>query len=335
MSSSMALGVLSLSCATSLYRQVSRLQTPLQIRLWLSCGTSRRHYPAPFNMFPLESSISALQISEVPGTLLNLSVMMYLIGFGLYLLYSWLNDIPHGATDNRNVFIFFVVTVGLFTAYYQCFSITRIFDASRTRHDFHLIPTEDFIKPGRRKALELMLSALQAIQQLSDNPEDEAEYQNLERASRNLLQEMARDQRWLKESFDQLQHQAESRLPSLESQTATVELERITTLVATLQNMLRHARRPEAEEKSGTEAKDTSVPMAEEGVKPTAKDDSTEVNTKPVVEANTNPVAGVDKSLVQQNSKQATEEVPPSGTEGKPQTTAEKVGETEVEAKDW
>jgi hypothetical protein len=332
MSSSMALGVLSLSCATSLYRQVSRLQTSLQIRLWLSCGASRHKYPPPFNMFPLESSISALQISEVPGTLLNLSVMIYLIGFGLYLLYSWLNGIQDGATDNRNVFIFFVVTVGLFTAYYQCFSIARILDASRTKDDFDLIPSKDFVKPKRRKNLELMLSALQAIQQLSDNPEDEAEYQNLEMASRNLLKEMIRDQKW-SERLGRFQQQAEQELPSLESQTETVELERIATLVITLKDMLLHARSPETEEKSGTEAQDTSVSMAEEE-KPAAKDDSTEVNTNPVVEANTNPVAGVNtKSVVQQNLKQGTEEVHPSATEGKPQTIAEKVGETGVEAK--
>jgi hypothetical protein len=251
----MALGVLSLSCATSLYRQVSRLQTPLQIRLWLSRGMSRRLYLPPFNMFPLESSISALQISEVPGTLLNLSVMIYLIGFGLYLLYSWLNDIPDGATDNRNVFIFFVVTVGLFTAYYQCFSIARILDASRTRHDFDLIPTKDFVKPKRRKNLELMLSALQAIQQLSDNPEDKDEYQNLERASRNLLQEVKR----VEESLDTFELARSVGM----SQIASVELQRITALDMALQDMLGHARRPEAEEKSGTEAKDTSISMAE------------------------------------------------------------------------
>jgi len=252
----MALGVLSLSCATSLNRQVTRLQTPLQIRLWLSRGISKRHYPPPFNMFPLESSISALQISEVPGTLLNLSIMIYLIGFGLYLLYSWLNNIPDGATDNRNVFIFFVVTVGLFATYYQCFSIARILDASRTRHDFDLIPSKDFVKPKPRKNLEVMLSALQAIQQLSDNPEDEAEYQNLERASRNLIQEMKQDEDWLGQSIDR----------SLEWQTAPVEQQRLVILARTLQNMLLHARRPETEEKSGMEPKDTSVSMAEEGI---------------------------------------------------------------------
>jgi hypothetical protein len=331
----MALGVLSLSCATSLNRQVTRLQTPLQIRLWLSRGISKRHYPPPFNMFPLESSISALQISEVPGTLLNLSIMIYLIGFGLYLLYSWLNNVQDGATDNRNVFIFFVVTVGLFAAYYQCFSIARILDASRTRRDFNLVPSKDFVKPKLRKNLEVMLSALQAIQQLSDNPEDETEYQNLERVSRNFLQEMEQDRTLSEQNLDPSQRQAKPRLGlhSLESQTVPVELERIITLAATLRDTLLSARRPETEEKSGTEAKDTSVSMAEEDMKPVAKDNSTEVNTKPVVEANTNPVAGVNtKSVVQQNSKQATEEVPPSATEGTPQTTAEKVGETGVEA---
>lgn len=182
-----------------------------------------------------------------------------------------------------------------------------------------------------------MLSALQAIQQLSDNPEDKAKYQDLERASRNLLQETERARKQLEESSG-IRRYVTPRLeaPSLESQTTPVELERIITLVRTLQDMLRHAERPEAEEKSGTEAKDTSALMAEEDMKLVAKDDLTEVHTKPVAEANINPVAGVDtKSAVQQISKQATEEVPPSATEGKPQTTAKEGGETGVEAKHW
>jgi hypothetical protein len=276
MSSSMALGILSLACATSLYRQVSRLQSPLQIRLWLSRGKSNRRYPPPFNMLPLESSISALEISEVPGTLLNMAVVLYLIGFGLYLLFSWLHNVAGIGGDNRNVFIFFISTVGLFSAYYFCFSVARDLDASRTASDFDLTPSEDFVKPRSQKELELMLTALQAIQKLSNDREDREELSNFHKASkalRDVLQEMQRSQekirqdkarqpspkterggilRWI---FKHLALKESDN--SLESQRSPVDEERLTSLARTLDEMLL----PEVSENRGGEAS-TETPKA-------------------------------------------------------------------------
>jgi hypothetical protein len=111
-------------------------------------------------MFSLESSMSALAIPEMPETLLNIAVVMYMIGFGLYLLYSWLNNIGGAGKDNRSVFVFLVSTVAFYAACWQGFSFARDLDASRTSSDFELTPSEDFVKPQSQKELELMLGAL-------------------------------------------------------------------------------------------------------------------------------------------------------------------------------
>jgi uncharacterized membrane protein YjjP (DUF1212 family) len=55
--------------------------------------------------------MSALVISEVPRTLLDISVVIYLIGFGVYILCSGLNILAGSGEDNCSVFVFFASTV--------------------------------------------------------------------------------------------------------------------------------------------------------------------------------------------------------------------------------
>ena len=236
MSSSMALGILSLACATSLFRRVSRLQGSLQIRLWLSRGKSKRNYPSPFDMFPLESSVSALQISEIPATLLFLAVILYLIGFGLYLLYSWLYDTAGRGAENRNVFIFFVTTLGLSAGFYQCYSEARDSDNSRTSSDFELIPSEDFVKPRSRKELELMLSALQTVQKLSNEPKDHQQNQRLNKSSRAMRDALQEMQQTKENTRQEHQTASESRL---ESHRSPIDEERLLSLATALNAFLR------------------------------------------------------------------------------------------------
>jgi hypothetical protein len=209
-------------------------------------------------MFPLESSISALAISEVPGNLLNMAVVLYLIGFGLYLLFSWLHSVAGIGGDNRIVFIFFISTVGLFSAYYLCFSVARDLDASRTASDFHLTPSEDFVKPRSQKELELMLTALQAVQKLSNDREDREELDILHKASkalRDVLQEMQRSREGIRRDKAGrpspetkrggvlkwvLNHLAPTESDNgLESQRSPVDEERLTSLARALDGMLR------------------------------------------------------------------------------------------------
>lgn len=70
-------------------------------------------------MLPLESSVSALQQFHTPKVTLNLAVLLYTIGFSIYLLYSWLYRVKSngGLNDFRNFFLTFVVTVGLVCVY--------------------------------------------------------------------------------------------------------------------------------------------------------------------------------------------------------------------------
>lgn len=53
--------------------------------------------------------MSALKISEIPGTLLRLAVILFFHGFGLELLFLWLNHVEANGTDHRNTFIVIVI----------------------------------------------------------------------------------------------------------------------------------------------------------------------------------------------------------------------------------
>jgi len=54
-------------------------------------------------------------ICELPGQLPELAALFFFAGFGIYLLFCWVNRVDLNDHDaSRNVFIFFVVVVGLF-----------------------------------------------------------------------------------------------------------------------------------------------------------------------------------------------------------------------------
>jgi glucan phosphoethanolaminetransferase (alkaline phosphatase superfamily) len=118
---------------------------------------------------PLESSVSALKVSEVPTLLLNFAVMLFLFGFGLYLLFSWLRHVEMSGLAYRNIFIVFIVTTGVFCVYYFIWDIIRILDAKNRSQEFNLAPPEDFQKSKVQQDVEKKLLALQELQQLSWN----------------------------------------------------------------------------------------------------------------------------------------------------------------------
>jgi hypothetical protein len=182
-------------------------------------------------MLPLESSTSALAISEVPGTLLNIAVGIYMICFGLYLLCSWLNNVAGAGKDNRSVSIFFASTIAFYVACWQGLSFARDLDASRTSSDLEPTPSENFVKPRSQIVLESMLGALQAIQKLSNDQENREKYRSLDKALR-ALRDVLRQQ-----------HQEEIRrfrnLTATEMRSPTLHLdERLTSRVKPLESML-------------------------------------------------------------------------------------------------
>jgi len=95
--------------------------TALEIRFWLSNGKPRKELEKRydgldrFKRLPLESSVSAVMMCELPAKLLEFAVILYFGGFGIYLLFCWINQVKENDQNaSRNVFIFFVVAIGLF-----------------------------------------------------------------------------------------------------------------------------------------------------------------------------------------------------------------------------
>jgi hypothetical protein len=135
----MLLGILSVTFATSQQQQVGILNNPLAIRLWLSRGkTGNDRYTPPFDTLPLESSVSASKIIAIPRHLLNLSVFLFIVGFGLYLLFSWLNHVSTPPSNYRNIFVTFMVTVGVSGLYYIIWNMLRLYDDLRVTNQFDL-----------------------------------------------------------------------------------------------------------------------------------------------------------------------------------------------------
>lgn len=140
LSASMALGTLSVVAAVSLQNNVTSLSNHKEIRLWLSKGLSQHYYdyPEPYHSLLLESSASTIKLMEAPNILLNLSVVTYFLGFGLYLLYSWIWAVVDSPLSYRNNFIFYVCTLGGVLAYIALLASGRLMDRDRVNQQFNL-----------------------------------------------------------------------------------------------------------------------------------------------------------------------------------------------------
>ncbi|KAK3170661.1 hypothetical protein OEA41_002743 [Lepraria neglecta] len=140
----MLFGILSVVSATSQHRAIGLLNDPTALRLWLSRGKpsadhrteGSKAYLPPYDTLPLESSVSAFLVTQFPRVLLNLAVFLYLVGFGLYLIFSWREEVPNGSADYRNIFVVFVVSVGLSFLHYSVCFVDRVTDAAKVATDF-------------------------------------------------------------------------------------------------------------------------------------------------------------------------------------------------------
>ncbi|KIW24117.1 uncharacterized protein PV07_09849 [Cladophialophora immunda] len=166
---SMILGVLSVVFAASQQSDIGMLNKPLDIRLFLSRGKvelEKRHYRKPFILLPLESSVAALKQFDLPKVVLNMAVLLYIIGLGIYLLYSWLYHVEPdgGRNDFRNIFIAFAATVGVVYLYVIVIGGLAYADNRKRTEDFDLDRTTTFAKPASQTQLEEWLRALQDMQ---------------------------------------------------------------------------------------------------------------------------------------------------------------------------
>lgn len=145
------------------------LNKALDIRLWLSRGKTdlnRRRYRRPFIHLPLESSVAALKQYHTPKVVLNLAVLLYTVGFGIYLLYAWIDHVEPdgGRNDFRNVFIAFVTTVGCVYIYIIVIGGFAFADEKKRTADFDLNRSTTFAKPASQQQLEEWLQTLQQMQ---------------------------------------------------------------------------------------------------------------------------------------------------------------------------
>ena len=191
-SSSMALGIISIIMATSLQRQVTFLNTPTSIRLWLSSGLTFWHQvercdssAMPSERItlpsdpPLRSSVSGMIASEAPHTFLRLALVLFLFGFGLYYLFSWLESVEGSATEWRNAFIFFVSVVGAACAQAAVLKLWRANDAKKVADQFDIPSLNSPQRSKRILELEAMLEELRRLQDAdirhaSDKDENQA-----------------------------------------------------------------------------------------------------------------------------------------------------------------
>ncbi|KIW93796.1 uncharacterized protein Z519_05111 [Cladophialophora bantiana CBS 173.52] len=199
---SMILGVLSVVFAASQQSDIGMLNKPLDIRLWLSRGKvelEKRHYRKPFILLPLESSVAALKQFDLPKVVLNVAVLFYIIGLGIYLLYSWLYHVePDGGRDDfRNIFITFVATVGVVYLYVIVIGGLAYADNRKRTEDFNLDRTTTFAKPTSQVQLEEWLKALQDMQSMTF--ESGNVYIRLETAVNELKSKWETDRQGLEE----------------------------------------------------------------------------------------------------------------------------------------
>jgi hypothetical protein len=105
------LGIGSVVAASQRSIALSQLYKADDVRAWVS---QKLDFDAGGPLRPLRSSISAQQLLTLPSSLLCLAGLAYIAGFGVYIGLVWTDDIPTislGPGDNRNVFIFFMLSL--------------------------------------------------------------------------------------------------------------------------------------------------------------------------------------------------------------------------------
>ena len=141
----MLFGIFPVISATSQHHAIGLFNDPTALRLWLSKGKpsavhstgGSKAYPFPYHALPLESSISASLATQFPRVLLSLAAFLYIVGFGLYLIFSWREEVPDGSNNYRNVFVVFIVSVGLSMFYYGICFVYRVIDSAMVTNDFN------------------------------------------------------------------------------------------------------------------------------------------------------------------------------------------------------
>jgi hypothetical protein len=166
LSSSMMLGVFAVYFATSLQQTIAVLNNVFYFRLWLSKGLPSRNKieDDPCNTYrqlPLDASAATLRLLAVPQRLLNLSILLYLVGFSLYLLLRWKAN-EKESDDYRKIFVVYITVLSAAFIDYIITSGFILLDARKRYMDFG-IGTLSFHKSRMQKKIESSLTELQHV----------------------------------------------------------------------------------------------------------------------------------------------------------------------------
>ena len=180
----MAVGILSVTYATYQQTVIGMMNNAQEIRIWLSCGKADRgpkeartdfwkfiariqggsiEYDPPYSLFPLESSMAAQMKIQLPNTLLQLAIFLYLTGFGLYVLFAWVEEAIPPSLDYRGIFIVYMITVGLAFSYFWTLSVFNQVDQQKRQQDFELDSTE-LKRPDSQLQLDQWLGLIRDMQ---------------------------------------------------------------------------------------------------------------------------------------------------------------------------
>lgn len=184
----MLLGVFAVYFATSLQQTIALLNNVFYFRLWLSKGLpSKKQIAADildtYRYLPLDASAATLRLLAIPQRLLNMSILLYVVGFGLYLLLHWKAE---QSNDYRNIFIVYVAIIGAAFIDYVITSGFILLDARKRYTEFG-IGSLSFHKSEMRKKIEVSLAEIQRVL-LSEEPNSthEDDHETLKRIVHEL-----------------------------------------------------------------------------------------------------------------------------------------------------
>jgi hypothetical protein len=134
----MVLGALSVVAACFQQMTIGMLNQATEIRIWLSKKYNKisheqldENWLKANGQLPLCSSLAAQQLTRVPFALLTWSIFCYLVGFGVYLGFSWTyhtKDTDLGKNDNRNILIVFLISSILTILVYAFWSLLKMIE---------------------------------------------------------------------------------------------------------------------------------------------------------------------------------------------------------------
>lgn len=135
-----------------------------------------------FQDLPLESSISNLKSVALPRHLLDMAVILFLTGMGLYELFCWKADAKLSDRSCRNVFIVFIATLGAYILYDVSISFARILNNEKRNREFDTTTLGGFRGLGKTQQLENKLTAARERIGLATRLEDlVAQHRELDR----------------------------------------------------------------------------------------------------------------------------------------------------------